>query len=90
MASNSSINKWSGFYIYGPKYLATLGGIVFISHQIGGLFGAWSGGKIFDIYGNYDNAWWISVILGIIAFLFHIFIQEKSFNYNPDATMVKV
>ena len=62
------------FTFMGPKYLATLGGIVFISHQIGGLFGAWSGGKIFDIYGSYDNAWWISVALGIIAFLFHIFI----------------
>ena len=40
------------FTFMGPKYLATLGGIVFISHQIGGLFGAWSGGKIFDIYGR--------------------------------------
>ena len=61
----------------GPKYLATLGGIVFISHQIGGLFGAWLGGKIFDMYGSYDNAWWISVILGIIAFSFHIFIRRN-------------
>ena len=33
------------FTFMGPKYLATLGGIAFISHQIGGLFGAWSGGK---------------------------------------------
>ena len=66
----------------GPKYLATLGGIVFISHQIGGLFGAWLGGKIFDLYGSYDNAWWLSVGLGVIAFFFHIFIKEKSFNYN--------
>ena len=73
----------------GPKYLATLGGIVFISHQIGGLFGAWLGGKIFDIYGNYDNAWWISVMLGLIAFAFHIFIKEKSFNYNPELIVVK-
>ncbi len=72
----------------GPKYLATLGGIVFISHQIGGLFGAWSGGRIFDIYGNYDNAWWISVTLGVIAFLFHIFIKEKPFNYNPQLQTV--
>ena len=63
----------------GPKYLATLGGIVFISHQIGGLFGAWSGGKIYDIYGSYDNAWWISVGLGIVAFLLHIFIKGKVF-----------
>ena len=63
----------------GPKYLATLGGIVFLSHQAGAILGAWSGGKIFDLYGNYDNAWWISVILGITAFLFHIVIQEKPF-----------
>jgi len=77
------------FTFMGPKYLATLGGIVFISHQLGGLFGAWSGGKIFDIYGSYENAWWISVTLGIIAFLFHIFIQEKSFNYVPKMNLVK-
>ena len=73
----------------GPKYLATLAGIVFISHQIGAVFGAWSGGKIFDIYGNYDNAWWISVALGIIAFLFHIFIREKSFNYINSENLLK-
>ena len=77
------------FTFMGPKYLATLGGIVFISHQIGGLFGAWSGGKIFDVYGSYDNAWWISVALGIIAFLLHIFIKEKSFNYNPNFYLAK-
>ena len=47
------------------------------------------GGKIFDIYGSYENAWWISVTLGIIAFLFHIFIQEKSFNYVPKMNLVK-
>ena len=66
----------------GPKYLATLGGIVFLSHQAGAVIGAWVGGKIFYIYGNYDNAWWISVALGITAFLFHIVIQEKSFQFN--------
>ena len=63
----------------GPKYLATLGGIVFLSHQSGAIFGAWAGGKIFDTYGSYENAWWISVFLGFTAFLFHIVIQEKPF-----------
>ena len=63
----------------GPKYLGTLAGIAFLSHQAGAVIGAWAGGKIFDLYGNYDNAWWISVILGITAFLFHIVIQEKPF-----------
>ena len=64
----------------GPKYLATLGGIVFLSHQAGAILGAWLGGLIFDTYGNYEIAWWISVFLGVIAFLLHIFINEKAFN----------
>ena len=63
----------------GPKYLGTFAGFAFLSHQAGAVIGAWAGGKIFDIYGNYDNAWWISVILGITAFLLHILIQEKAF-----------
>ncbi len=66
----------------GPKYLGTLGGIAFLSHQAGAILGAWSGGKIFDLYGNYDNIWWISVILGISAFLLHIFIKEEPFQTN--------
>ena len=69
----------AGLTFIGPKYLATLGGIVFLSHQSGAIFGAWAGGKIFDTYGSYDNAWWISVFLGFTAFLFHIVIQEKPF-----------
>jgi len=73
----------------GPKYLATLGGIAFLSHQAGAILGAWSGGKIFDIYGNYDNAWWISVFLGLTAFLFHIFIKEKSFDYEKSSDAVR-
>ncbi len=66
----------------GPKYLATLGGIVFLSHQSGAILGAWLGGKIFDTFGNYDNAWWVSVFLGITAFIFHVIIQEKPFKLN--------
>ena len=70
----------------GPKYLGTLAGIAFLSHQAGAVIGAWVGGKIFDTYGNYENAWWISVILGVTAFFFHIFIKEKPF---PTLTQAK-
>ena len=70
------------------KYLATLGGIVFLSHQAGAILGAWLGGLIFDTYGNYEIAWWISVLLGVIAFLFHIFINERAFNNNPELKTV--
>ncbi len=67
----------------GPKYLGTLGGIAFLSHQLGAILGAWSGGYILDTYGNYNIAWWISVFLGLTAFLFHIFIKEKPFEITP-------
>ncbi len=72
----------------GPKYLATLGGVAFLSHQLGAILGAWSGGLILDIYGNYDMAWWISVLLGLTAFLFHIFIKEKPFELTPKLKIV--
>ena len=72
----------------GPKYLGTLAGIAFLSHQAGAVIGAWAGGKIFDTYGNYNNAWWISVVLGVTAFLFHIFIKEKPFKALKQRTTI--
>ena len=72
----------------GPKYLGTLAGIAFLSHQAGAVIGAWAGGKIFDTYGNYNNAWWISVVLGVTAFLFHIFIKEKPFQAFKQRTTI--
>ena len=63
----------------GPKYLATLSGICFICHQLGAVLGAWLGGRFFDFYGNYENMWWLSVALGIIAFLLTITVKEEPF-----------
>ena len=68
----------------GPKYLATLSGICFICHQIGAVLGAWLGGRFYDIYGNYENMWWMSVALGIIAFLITITVKEKPFSINSE------
>ena len=68
----------------GPKFLATLSGICFIFHQIGAVLGAWLGGKIFDLYGNYENMWWLSVALGIIAFLLTVTVKEKAFSVNSE------
>ncbi len=68
----------------GPKFLATLSGICFIFHQIGAVLGAWLGGKIFDLYGSYQNMWWLSVALGIIAFLLTVTVKEKAFSVNSE------
>ena len=61
----------------GLTFLSTLAGLVFVSHQIGSFIGAWSGGKIFDIYQDYTPMWWAAVILGILAALIHMPIQEN-------------
>ncbi|MEE8444008.1 MAG: MFS transporter [Alphaproteobacteria bacterium] len=63
--------------IFGPRYMATLFGIVFLSHQIGSFLGAWLGGRLYDMTGSYDIVWWISVVLGIFAALVHLPIDEK-------------
>jgi predicted MFS family arabinose efflux permease len=68
----------------GPKYLATLSGICFICHQLGAVLGAWLGGKFFDIYGSYENMWWLSVALGIVAFLLTITVKEEPFSINSE------
>ncbi|MEO1019722.1 MAG: MFS transporter [Pseudomonadota bacterium] len=69
--------------MFGPRYLATLFGIVFLGHQVGAFLGVWMGGYIFDTVGNYNMVWWISVVLGLIAAIVHWPITER-----PVARMV--
>lgn len=57
--------------IYGPRYMSTLFGIVFLCHQLGGFTGAWLGGYMFDTTGSYEVVWWISVGLGIFSGMVH-------------------
>lgn len=61
----------------GLTYLSTLVGLVFLSHQVGSFTGAWLGGRIFDIYNDYQPMWWAAVILGLLAALIHLPIQEN-------------
>jgi len=68
----------------GPKYMATLSGLCFICHQLGAVLGAWLGGKFFDLYGSYETMWWLSVALGIIAFLLTITVKEEPFSVNSE------
>ncbi len=63
--------------IFGTKYLSTLFGIVFLSHQIGAFIGAYLGGYFYDLYGSYDYAWYIAIALSIFATFVHLPIDEK-------------
>ena len=63
--------------IFGPRYLSTLYGIVFFSHQIGSFLGVWLGGRIYDATGMYTPVWVIAIILGVLAFIVHLPIEDR-------------
>lgn len=63
--------------MFGTRYMATLFGFVFFSHQVGSFFGVWLGGKLFDATGSYDGVWWLSVLLGLFAAVVHLPIIER-------------
>ena len=63
--------------MFGPKYLGTLMGIVFFSHQVGAFLGIWLGGRLYDQTGSYDVVWWLGVALGIFAGIVHLPIKER-------------
>ena len=63
--------------IFGTKYLSTLFGIVFLSHQVGSFIGAYLGGYFYDLYGSNDYAWYIAIALSIFASIVHLPIDEK-------------
>ena len=62
--------------MFGTRYLATLFGFVFFSHQVGSFFGVWLGGVLYDRTGSYDVVWWMSVALGVFAAIVHLPIRE--------------
>jgi MFS family permease len=63
--------------IFGTKYLSTLFGIVFLTHQLGAFAGALLGGYFYDIYGSYNYAWYIAIALSLFATLIHLPIDER-------------
>ena len=63
--------------VFGTKYIGLLYGIVFVSHQIGSFLGAYLSGVFYELNGNFDYAWYISIALSIFAGLIHLPIKEK-------------
>ncbi|MEO0403055.1 MAG: MFS transporter [Pseudomonadota bacterium] len=64
-------------HIYGLRYMGTLYGIVFFSHQLGSFLGVWLGGRMYDLYGTYEQVWWIGVAVGAFSAIVHLPIRER-------------
>ena len=63
-------------HLYGLRYMGTLYGIVFFSHQLGSFLGVWLGGRLYDATGSYEAVWWIGVGVGAFSALVHLPIRE--------------
>ena len=63
--------------MFGTRWLATLAGFAFFSHQVGGFLGVWLGGVVFERTGSYGPVWWLAILFGILSALINMPIVEK-------------
>lgn len=70
-------------HLFGLRYMATLSGVAFFSHQVGSFIGAWGGGLIYSRLGNYDLAWQGAVAIGLAAGLF-----QMTMNTQPSVRLM--
>lgn len=70
-------------YIYGLRYMGTLYGFVFLSHQMGSFLGVWLGGALYDLYGDYTLVWWVGVGIGAFSAIIHLPVKEEPSRLPP-------
>lgn len=63
--------------MFGTRWLATLYGFTFFSHQVGGFLGVWLGGVLFERTGSYDVVWWLTVLFGVLSAVINLPIVER-------------
>lgn len=64
-------------HLYGVRYMGTLYGVVFFSHQLGSFLGVWLGGALYDAYGTYTYVWWVGVGVSAFSAIVHLPIKEN-------------
>jgi MFS family permease len=68
---------------FGTRWLATIFGLVFLGHQIGGFTGAWLGGLILDRSGSYDLMWTIGILASAFAAMIHMPVKDPALAPKP-------
>jgi predicted MFS family arabinose efflux permease len=63
--------------MFGQRWLTTLLGVAFFSHQVGGFLGVWLGGVLFERTGSYDVIWWGAIFFGVMSAIINLPIVEK-------------
>ncbi len=63
--------------MFGTRYMATLYGFAFFSHQVGGFIGLVLSGAVRESTGSYTAMWWASIALGVASALINLPIVEK-------------
>ncbi|ADE84018.1 MFS transporter [Rhodobacter capsulatus] len=69
--------------LYGLRYMGTLYGVVFFSHQLGAFLGVWLGGRLYDIAGDYTLVWWVGVGMGAFSALVHLPVKDRALQAQP-------
>ncbi|MEM1299172.1 MAG: MFS transporter [Pseudomonadota bacterium] len=64
--------------MFGPKHMGTLYGFVFLSHQVGSFIGIYMGGRVYDLYGNYDVIWYAAIVLGVFSAIVHLPVRDRA------------
>ena len=64
-------------HIWGLRYMGTLYGFVFLSHQLGAFAGVWLGGRLYDATGDYTAVWWVGVAVGALSAVVHLPVRER-------------
>ena len=64
-------------YLFGLRFMGTLYGLVFFSHQLGSFLGVWLGGVLHDQFGSYTVVWWVGVGTGLLSTIVHLPINER-------------
>lgn len=61
---------------WGTRWLATIFGLIYLGHQLGGFAGAFLGGLVFDATGSYDLMWNIGIAAAAFAALIHLPVRD--------------